>query len=100
MCCIHGTQDAVSGQGTTRRIFPGPGGMDTVLETMLSETTKRIEQAQVGQAGQTSAAAFREPIAFETKASRRGAIKVRFPTLDVPSDLLIPTLNPLHPNSS
>lgn len=52
--------------------------MDTVLETMLNETTKRIEQAQAEPAGQgqRTAAAFREPMALG-KVGRRDAIKVR-----------------------
>jgi len=38
--------DAAYGPKTRERIFPGPGGLDTVLTNMISTSEQRIDQAQ------------------------------------------------------
>lgn len=42
--CVINLQEA-SYHDTVPRVFPGPGGMETVLSNMISATEKRIDKA-------------------------------------------------------
>ncbi|GAX79227.1 hypothetical protein CEUSTIGMA_g6667.t1 [Chlamydomonas eustigma] len=60
---------------TNERIFPGPGGMETVLTNMLKETTKRIENAQKSKEG-------RPVLKDEERLARRKELRERLAQIE------------------